>query len=60
VLAHHETQGLGTKVFDQAVLFINKDAVTMDEVDSIAGSTITFNAYRRALTYAFEAFELVR
>jgi hypothetical protein len=39
---------------------MGKNAATMDEVDSVAGSTITFNAYRRALLYAFEAFELVR
>jgi electron transport complex protein RnfG len=59
VLNHSETQGLGTIVFDRAVAYAGKDR-NLEGVDTIAGSTITFNAYRRAMVYAFEAFDIVR
>jgi len=60
VVAHTETQGMGTIVFDRAVEYEGMDKNLEGSIDGIAGSTITFNAYRRAVLYAFEAFEIVR
>ena len=59
VLAHNETQGLGTIVFENAVKYEGLDK-NLAGIDAIAGSTITSNAYRNAILYAFEAFEIVR
>ena len=59
VLAHTETQGLGTIVFEKAVAYEGLDK-NLAGIDAIAGSTITSTAYRNAISYAFEAFEIVR
>ena len=58
VLSHSETQGLGTIVFDRAVDYEGADK-NLEGIDLIAGSTITSSAYRLAIIYAFEAFEIV-
>lgn len=54
VLAHSETVGLGTRVFNTA------DEDFRRGVDAIAGSTITFNAYRQLLNDSFTAFDILR
>ena len=54
VLSHSETVGLGTRVFTTA------DDDFRRGVDTIAGSTITFNAYRQLLNDSFTAFDIVR
>lgn len=59
VLAHTETQGLGTLVFDKAHQYEGKDQ-NLHGVDAIAGSTITSRAYRNGIQDAFEAFEMVK
>ena len=59
VLSHTETQGLGTIVFDKAVEYEGLDK-NLAGIDAIAGSTITSNAYKNAISDAFEAFEAVR
>jgi electron transport complex protein RnfG len=60
ILAHTETQGLGTIVFDRAVIYEGEDINFVYSLDAIAGSTITSNAYKNALTDAFAAFELIK
>ena len=59
VLAHSETQGLGTIVFDRAVDYEGLDK-NLEGIDAISGSTITSNAYKYAISAAFEAFETVK
>ena len=59
VASHTETQGLGTIVFEKATIYEGKDK-NLWGVDAIAGSTITSNAYKRAIQDAFIAFEIVR
>jgi len=53
VLAHSETVGLGTRVFTTA------DDDFRRGVDAIAGSTITFNAYRQLINDSFESFDIL-
>jgi electron transport complex protein RnfG len=60
VLAHTETQGLGTIVFERAVIFEGLNKNVAAEIDALAGSTITSTAYKNAILDAFEAFEIVR
>ena len=59
VLAHSETVGLGTGVFDVAA-YMEAGGGSLLDVDAISGSTITLNAYRLALGDALEAFEIIR
>ena len=62
VLSHNETPGLGTGVFGILESTIESggiNAVTLHEIDSIAGSTVTMDAYRQALNDAFAAFEII-
>jgi len=54
VLSHSETVGLGTRVFTTA------DDDFRRGVDAIAGSTITFDAYRQLLNDSFTAFDILR
>ena len=54
VLSHSETVGLGTRVFTSA------DDDFRRGVDAIAGSTITFEAYRQLLNDSFTAFDIIR
>ena len=58
VLAHSETQGLGTAVFDIADRYEGLDK-NLAGIDALAGATITSNAYKNAVSDAFEAFEIV-
>ena len=60
ILAHTETQGLGTIVFDRAVSYEGQDADFAYNLDAIAGSTITSNAYKNAVLDAFAAFEIIK
>ncbi|MCL2856403.1 MAG: FMN-binding protein [Oscillospiraceae bacterium] len=59
VLAHSETVGLGTGIFDVASDRENQGGSLLD-VDAISGSTITLHAYQEALGGALEAFETIR
>jgi len=54
VFSHSETVGLGTRVFTTA------DDDFRRGVDAIAGSTITFDAYRQLLNDSFTAFDVLR
>jgi electron transport complex protein RnfG len=58
VLEHSETQGLGTIVFDKADRYEGKDR-NLDGIDAIAGSTISSNAYKNAVSDAFAAYEII-
>lgn len=58
-LSHTETKGISDPVFNMQPEYIGKD-VNLSGVDAIAGATISSNAYRNAILYAFEAFESVK
>jgi electron transport complex protein RnfG len=60
VLSHTETMGLGTKVFDAAVVYEGMNKAQAAQVDTIAGSTITSRAYREAMKDALEAFDIIK
>ena len=59
VLAHSETPGLGTIVFDRALAYEGKD-LNLEGLDVISGATITYLAHRRAIEDAFAAYEIIR
>jgi len=59
VLAHTETQGLGTLVFDREHEYMGKDK-NLDGIDAISGATITSNAYINGIRDAFKVFEIVK
>ena len=59
ILAHGETQGLGTVVFDKASEYEGKDN-NLDGIDAVAGATITSNAYKNGILDAFDAFDIVK
>ena len=66
VLSQSETPGLGAKIVTDAgfsAQFPGKDASYVSDIkniDTISGATRSSNFYRLALTYAFEAFDLVK
>lgn len=65
VLSHSETVGLGSKITTDEFKnqFPGKDASYVSDIkniDTISGATRSSNFYRLALTYAFEAFDLVK
>ena len=65
VLSHEETAGLGSKITNAAFQgqFPGKDAGYVSDIkniDAIGGATKSSNFFRLALTYAFEAFNLVK
>ncbi len=66
VLAQSETPGLGAKIVSDASFsaqFPGKDASYVSDIkniDTISGATRSSSFYRLALTYAFEAFDLVK
>lgn len=65
VLSHSETVGLGSKITTDAFKnqFPGKDASYVSDIkniDTISGATRSSNFYRLALTYAFEAFDMVK
>ena len=65
VLSHEETAGLGSKITTDAFQgqFPGQDAGYVSDIkniDTISGATKSSNFFRLALTYAFEAFNLVK
>ena len=65
VLSHSETVGLGSKITNDEFKnqFPGKDASYVSDIkniDTISGATRSSNFYRLALTYAFEAFDMVK
>lgn len=66
VLAQSETPGLGAKIVSDpnfSAQFPGKDAGYVSDIkniDTISGATRSSNFYRLALTYAFEAFDMVK
>lgn len=66
VLSQSETPGLGAKIVSDASFsaqFPGKDAAYVSDIkniDTISGATRSSNFYRLALTYAFEAFDMVK
>ena len=66
VLSQSETPGLGAKIVSDASFsaqFPGKDASYVSDIkniDTISGATRSSNFYRLALTYAFEAFDMVK
>jgi len=61
VLAHSETQGLGTPIFEEphAGQYWGRDAVGIEEIAAISGATITSIAFKKAMRDALTAFEIV-
>lgn len=57
-LAHKETKGLGTLVFDKEDEYAGKDK-NLDGIDAVSGATITSTAYQNGIRDAFEAFEMI-
>ena len=65
VLSHKETAGLGSKITTDAFQgqFPGKDAGYVSDIkniDAIGGATKSSNFFRLALSYAFEAFDMVK
>ena len=65
ILDHKETAGLGSKITGDAFQgqFPGKDAGYVSDIkniDTISGATKSSNFFRLALSYAFEAFDLVK
>lgn len=66
VLSQSETPGLGAKIVSDASFsaqFPGQDASYVSDIkniDTISGATRSSNFYRLALTYAFEAFDMVK
>ena len=65
VLSHSETVGLGSKITTDEFKnqFPGQDASYVSDIkniDTISGATRSSNFYRLALTYAFEAFDMVK
>ena len=65
VLGHEETAGLGSKITTDAFQgqFPGQDAGYVSDIkniDTISGATKSSNFFRLALTYAFQAYDLVK
>jgi len=62
VLAHNETQGLGTPIFEQphAGQYWGRDRNGIESVEAISGATITSVAYKNAVRDALIAFDVIR
>jgi len=62
VLAHDETQGLGTPIFEEphAGQYWGNDRNGIEQIQAISGATITSVAYKNAIRDAFTAYEIVR
>lgn len=58
-LSHGETAGLGAKIDtdDYKNQYIGKDA-SLEGVDAISGATVSSNAYKTAINYAFVAYQM--
>lgn len=61
-LSHAETSGLGSKTADEPYRkqYSGKTADTLDKVDSISGATISSTAYKKAVTDAVKAYDIVK
>ena len=61
-LAHNETRGLGTPVFEEphAGLYFGKDKNGFEGIEAISGATISSNAFKKGIRDSFEAYEIVR
>lgn len=62
VLSHGETPGFGAKLAEDSYgkTYEGKTGDDYEQVDGIAGSTITSKAYKQALANVFAAFEQVK
>ena len=65
VLGHEETAGLGSKITTDAFQgqFPGQDAgyvADIKNIDTISGATRSSNFFRLALTYAFQAYDMVK
>jgi len=62
VLAHNETRGLGTPVFEDphAGQYWGKDANGIEAIQAISGATISSTAYKEGIRDAFKAYEIVK
>lgn len=61
-LSHSETSGLGSKTADEPYRkqYSGKTEKTLDEIDAISGATISSTAYKKAITDAFKAYDMVK
>ena len=59
VLWHNETPMFAAMVFMHEHLYVGNDR-SLTGIDLVSGATLTFEAYRNAVLYAFEAFDIVR
>lgn len=61
-LSHSETSGLGSKTAEDPYRkqYFGKTENTLDEVDAISGATISSTAYKKAITDAFKAYDMVK
>jgi len=61
-LAQTETKGLGTPIFEEphAGQYRGRDRSGIEAITAISGATITSNAFKNAMRYAFDAFAIVR
>ncbi|MCL2051163.1 MAG: FMN-binding protein [Lachnospiraceae bacterium] len=58
-LSHTETKGISDPVFNMQPEYIGKD-VSLAGIDAISGATITSNAYKKGISDAFLAFEIIK
>ena len=63
-LSHSETSGIGSKVVDNGSgyheNYKGKTKETYSSVDAVTGATISSTAYKKALSSAFEAYDIVK
>ena len=61
-LSHSETSGLGSKTAENPYRkqYSGKSEKTLNEVDAISGATISSTAYKKAITDAFKAYDIVK
>lgn len=61
-LSHSETSGLGSKTAEEPYKkqYVGKTEKTLNEVDAISGATISSTAYKKAITDAFKAYDMVK
>ena len=63
-LSHSETSGIGSKVVNNGSgyheNYKGKTKETYSSVDAVTGATISSTAYKKALSSAFEAYDIVK
>lgn len=61
-LTHSETSGLGSKTAEDPYRkqYSGKTEKTLGEVDAISGATISSTAYKKAITNAFKAYDMIK